>query len=132
MLGLINQADLLDLLADIASGNAQNVAMHIEQMRMQLIDAGNIFDGLSEALHQIALRQILPDLTLNLSQTEAKQLASLASSIDPQTVQLYYQIVVQAREQIKLANTPMQALKCLLRLLAFRPLSNDAVVIEQP
>ena len=132
MLGLINQADLLDLLADIASGNAQNVAMHIEQMRMQLIDAGNIFDGLSEALHQIALRQILPDLTLNMSQAEAKQLASLASSIDPQTVQLYYQIVVQAREQIKLANTPMQALEmCLLRLLAFRPLSNDAVVIEQ-
>lgn len=128
MLGLIDSADLVSLLLDIYQGNTEAVSAHIEQMRAQMVDAGSMFDGLAELLHQIAMLQLLPNVALNVNDKQANQIKRLASIIGPDVLQLYYQIVIQGREQIKLANTPLQALEmCLLRLLAFRPLAINEV-----
>ena len=128
MLGLINNADLVKLLLDIYQGNTEAVSVHIEQMRAQMVDAGSMFDGLAELLHQIAMLQLLPNVSLNVNDVQAQQIKQLADTIGPDVLQLYYQIVIQGREQIKLANTPLQALEmCLLRLLAFRPLAVNEV-----
>ncbi|SUD90998.1 DNA polymerase III subunit gamma/tau [Psychrobacter phenylpyruvicus] len=128
MLGLIDNADLVQLLLDIYQGDTESVSAHIEQMRAQMVDAGSMFDGLAELLHQIAMVQLLPNVALNVNDKQAEQIKQLASIITADVLQLYYQIVVQGREQIKLANTPLQALEmCLLRLLAFRPLAINEV-----
>ncbi|MGP4951972.1 DNA polymerase III subunit gamma/tau, partial [Psychrobacter sp. T6-1] len=135
MLGLIDAADLVRLIIDIYNHNKSAVAAHIEQMRAQMVDATSMFDGLTELLHQLALTQLLPEVALNVNEAQAQDINALAGHISPDVLQLYYEIVVQAREGIKLASTPMQALEmCILRLLAFRPLPVDhilAPVIEQ-
>ncbi|KRU22545.1 DNA polymerase III subunit gamma/tau, partial [Psychrobacter piscatorii] len=129
MLGLIDAADLVRLITDIYNHDKSAVAAHIEQMRAQMVDATSMFDGLAELLHQLALTQLLPEVALNVNETQAKDIYTLAQHISPDVLQLYYEIVVQAREGVKLASTPMQALEmCILRLLAFRPLPVDEVL----
>lgn len=128
MLGLIDNVDLVQLLLDIYQGDTESVSAHIEQMRAQMVDAGSMFDGLAELLHQIAMVQLLPSVALNVNDKQAHQIKQLANIISADVLQLYYQIIIQGREQIKLANTPLQALEmCLLRLLAFRPLAINEV-----
>jgi len=129
MLGLIDAADLISLITDIYNHDKSAVAAHIEQMRAQMVDATSMFDGLAELLHQLALTQLLPEVALNVNEAQAKDICTLAQHISPDVLQLYYEIVVQAREGVKLASTPMQALEmCILRLLAFRPLPVDEVL----
>ncbi|MES1964679.1 DNA polymerase III subunit gamma/tau [Psychrobacter sp. AH5] len=129
MLGLIDAADLVHLITDIYNHDKSAVAAHIEQMRAQMVDASSMFDGLAELLHQLALTQLLPEVALNVNEAQAQTITALAQHISPDVLQLYYEIVVQARESIKLASTPMQALEmCILRLLAFRPLPADEIL----
>ena len=129
MLGLIDAADLVRMITDIYNHDKSAVAAHIEQMRAQMVDASSMFDGLAELLHQLALTQLLPEVALNVNEAQAETITTLAQYISPDVLQLYYEIVVQAREGIKLASTPMQALEmCILRLLAFRPLPVDEIL----
>lgn len=131
MLGLINTADLVHLLANIYDNDRSAVAAQIQQMRLQMVDASSMFDGLAELLHQMALVQLLPDVALGLNERQEQLINELAQRLSPETLQLYYEIVIQAREGIRLANTPMQSLEmCLLRLLAFRPLHDDELVVH--
>lgn len=133
MLGLIDAADLVRLITDIYNHDKSAVATHIEQMRAQMVDATSMFDGLAELLHQLALTQLLPEVALNVNEAQAQQINQLAQHMSPDVLQLYYEIVVQAREGVKLASTPMQALEmCILRLLAFRPLPVDEILANVP
>ncbi|WP_296236534.1 DNA polymerase III subunit gamma/tau, partial [Psychrobacter sp. UBA5136] len=133
MLGLIDAADLVRLITDIYNHDKSAVAAHIEKMRAQMVDATSMFDGLAELLHQLALTQLLPEVALNVNEAQAQQIHQLAQHMSPDVLQLYYEIVVQAREGVKLASTPMQALEmCILRLLAFRPLPVDEVLVNLP
>lgn len=133
MLGLIDAADLVSLITDIYNHDKSAVAAHIEQMRAQMVDATSMFDGLAELLHQLALTQLLPEVALNVNESQAQDIQALAQLTSPDVLQLYYEIVVQAREGIKLASTPMQALEmCILRLLAFRPLPVDEILDPVP
>ncbi len=133
MLGLIDAADLVRLITDIYNHDKSAVATHIEQMRAQMVDATSMFDGLAELLHQLALTQLLPEVALNVNEAQAQQINQLAQHMSPDVLQLYYEIVVQAREGVKLASTPMQALEmCILRLLAFRPLPVDKILANVP
>lgn len=131
MLGLIDQADMVGLLLAIVQQQKPQVAQYIQQLREQVVDAKAVFDSLAEILHQVALLQVLPDfdLQLNREQTQARQ--RLAQTLPADLLQLYYEIVVQSRENIGLANTPLQALEmCILRLLAFRPLAVNEVALN--
>ena len=133
MLGLIDAADLVSLITDIYNHDKPAVAAHIEQMRAQMVDASSMFDGLAELLHQLALCQLLPEVALNVNEAQAQHINKLAQQMSPDVLQLYYEIVVQAREGVKLASTPMQALEmCILRLLAFRPLPVDEILANVP
>ncbi len=133
MLGLIDAADLVRLITDIYNHDKSAVAAHIEQMRAQMVDASAMFDGLAELLHQLALTQLLPEVALNVNEAQAQTITTLAEHISPDVLQLYYEIIVQAREGIKLASTPMQALEMsILRLLAFRALPVDEMLVSEP
>ena len=137
MLGLIDQADLVALLTAIATQQLDAVSVIMRQLRAQVVDAKAVMDTLADILHQVALVQVLPSLDLaadmGLPAHEADKLAALARQIAPPLVQLYYDIIVKAREQLALANTPQQALDmCLLRLLAFKPLAPQFVPVAEP
>lgn len=132
MLGLIDGADLAQLLIDIFNDDKKSVAAHIEQMRQQMVDAGSVFDELTELLHKIALFQIMPTIELNVNRTQAQAINQLAKVIPADVLQLYYEIAIKSREGIMLATTPMQALEmCILRMLAFRPLTANQSFLSE-
>ncbi|WP_371829205.1 DNA polymerase III subunit gamma/tau [Moraxella caviae] len=124
MLGLVDSLDVLALIGDIFADRRTQVAAHIARLRTQMVDASAIFDRLVDSLHQMALVQVLPDVPLDMNDAQKQAFYELAASIPADVLQLYYDIAIRARDGVRLATTPMQALEMgILRLLAFRPLA---------
>ena len=133
MLGLIDQADVIAILANIYQQNTQQLTQSIQLLREQVVDAKAVFDRLAETLHQLAILQALPNFDLQINRQQSEQLQQLAQQLPAELLQLYYDIVVKSRENLALANTPMQALEmCLLRLMAFKPLHRNQIPLRPP
>lgn len=133
MLGLIDQADVIAILANIYQQNTQQLTQSIQLLREQVVDAKAVFDRLAETLHQLAILQALPNFDLQINRQQSEQLQQLAQHLPAELLQLYYDIVVKSRENLALANTPMQALEmCLLRLMAFKPLHRNQILLRPP
>lgn len=133
MLGLIDQADVIAILANIYQQNTQQLTQAIQLLREQVVDAKAVFDRLAETLHQLAILQALPNFDLQINRQQSEQLQQLAQQLPVELLQLYYDIVVKSRENLALANTPMQALEmCLLRLMAFKPLHRNQIPLRLP
>lgn len=133
MLGLIDQADVIAILANIYQQNTQQLTQAIQLLREQVVDAKAVFDRLAETLHQLAILQALPNFDLQINRQQSEQLQQLAQQLPAELLQLYYDIVVKSRENLALANTPMQALEmCLLRLMAFKPLHLNQIPLRPP
>ena len=133
MLGLIDQADVIAILANIYQQNTQQLTQAIQLLREQVVDAKAVFDRLAETLHQLAILQALPNFDLQINRQQSEQLQQLAQQLPAELLQLYYDIVVKSRENLALANTPMQALEmCLLRLMAFKPLHRNQISLRPP
>lgn len=133
MLGLIDQADVIAMLANIYQQNTQQLTQSIQLLREQVVDAKAVFDRLAETLHQLAILQALPNFDLQINRQQSEQLQQLAQQLPAELLQLYYDIVVKSRENLALANTPMQALEmCLLRLMAFKPLRRNQIPLRPP
>lgn len=133
MLGLIDQADVIAILANIYQQNTQQLTQSIQILREQVVDAKAVFDRLAETLHQLAILQALPNFDLQINRQQSEQLQQLAQQLPAELLQLYYDIVVKSRENLALANTPMQALEmCLLRLMAFKPLHRNQIPLRPP
>lgn len=133
MLGLIDQADVIAILANIYQQNTQQLTQAIQLLREQVVDAKAVFDRLAETLHQLAILQALPNFDLQINRQQSEQLQQLAQQLPAELLQLYYDIVVKSRENLALTNTPMQALEmCLLRLMAFKPLRRNQIPLRPP
>lgn len=133
MLGLIDQADVIAILTNIYQQNTQHLTQSIQLLREQVVDAKAVFDRLAETLHQLAILQALPNFDLQINRQQSEQLQQLAQQLPAELLQLYYDIVVKSRENLALANTPMQALEmCLLRLMAFKPLHRNQIPLRPP
>jgi DNA polymerase-3 subunit gamma/tau len=83
------------------------------------------FDGalieLGTLLHRIALAQVAED-ALPEDTPERERIVGLAQSFDAESVQLYYQIALQARQDLPLAPDEYAGFTmALMRMLAFTP-----------
>src|SRR5207249_7199212 len=75
---------------------------------------------LSALLLKLALAQSVPSVLDE--EPERARLAELAERLDPESLQLYYQIALQGREDLPLAPDEHGGfVMTLLRMLAFRP-----------
>ena len=133
MLGLLDRSQVAHLLQAIHQGQGDRVAKILFDLTQQAVDVSAVLDQLITLLHQVALAQLLPKQADIGTPLEAEILHQLASSLDRQDVQLYYQIALQGRADLKLAVTAQQGFEmCVLRLLAFRPLAvTETVVLKQ-
>lgn len=123
MLGLLDRSQVANLLLAIHQGQSAQVAKILFDLSQQAVDVSAVLDQLITLLHQVALAQLLPQQADIGTPIEAVILKKMASSFDRQDVQLYYQIALQGRTDLKLAVTAQQGFEmCVLRLLAFRPL----------
>lgn len=133
MLGLIDRHLVYDLLLAVHQKQRQKVAELLLLFRQQAIDVAMVLEQLISALHELALMQHLPDLTLSYSVEIQQKIRFLASQISAPDIQLYYQICCKGREDLNLAMTQIQGFEmCILRLLAFRPLNANEYVPVSP
>ncbi len=89
-------------------------------------------DQLISTLHELALLQYLPELSLKYSAEINKKIMQLSQQIAAQDLQLYYQIACKGRAELQLAVTQEQGFEMsVLRMLAFRPLQPNEVLVAQ-
>ena len=131
MLGLIDRTIIYDLILAIHQNQKQRVSELLMQFRQQALDVSLVLDQLISTLHELALLQYLPDLSLKYSAEINKKIMQLSQMISAQDLQLYYQVSCKGRADLQLAVTQEQGFEmCVLRLLAFRPLQPDEVLVS--
>ena len=126
MLGALDRHYLFNLLAALIANDGSALLKQAEQMAVRSIDFNAALQDLASLLQQIALTQIVP-AALSDDTPERDAIIDLAAQIDPQTVQLYYQISILGRRDLALAPDELAGFSMtLLRMLAFFPQPNDA------
>lgn len=121
MLGIPPQQQVYELLKGMASKSVQSVLQLIHEISDQTPDYGHTLDSLLSTLHRIAIAQIEPKAVDN-SYGDSAQIRELASLISAEDVQLYYQMGLKGREDLRLSAELRTAFEMLLiRMLVFSP-----------
>ncbi|MBI0423134.1 DNA polymerase III subunit gamma/tau [Acinetobacter sp. ACIN00229] len=133
MLGLIDRTIIYDLILAIHQNQREKVSQLLLQFRHQALDVSLVLDQLISTLHELAILQYLPDLSLKYSDEINRKIMQLSKLISAQDLQLYYQIACKGRSDLQLAVTQEQGFEmCVLRLLAFRPLAPNEILVAEP
>ena len=120
MLGAIDRGFLLELLAAIAAGDAPAALKIADEMQARSLS----FDAALAELARVLLSLAVLQSTQRSAEDDpdAARLAELAARIDPESLQLYYEIALHGREELELAPDEHGGfVMTLLRMLAFRP-----------
>ena len=116
MLGAIDQTHLVRLLEAVASGDAAGAVRIADEMQARSLSFDAALADLASLLLQVALAHSVP------AAVDDAAARALADRIDPESVQLYYEIALQGREDLPLAPDEHGGfVMTVLRLLAFRP-----------
>ena len=121
MLGAIDQSYLFEILHALQANNGAGIVEIAKQMQARSIAFEAALNDLAILLHQIAMAQTVPDSIAD-DLPERAVLLDLAQKLPPETLQLYYQIVLLGRRDIGLAPDEYAGFTMtLLRMLAFMP-----------
>ena len=120
MLGAIDQGYLLRLAECIAAEDAAGALAIADDMQARSLSFDGALADLASLLLRMALAQSVPAALEDFP--ERNRIEALARRLDAETVQLYYQIALQGREDLPLAPDEHAGfVMTLLRMLAFRP-----------
>ncbi|HJU07332.1 MAG TPA: DNA polymerase III subunit gamma/tau [Rhodanobacteraceae bacterium] len=120
MLGTIAGSEVGALLNALARNDGQALLAEADRVSALAPDFGSVLDQLASALHRIQLRQLVPEFSAPGSAGD-QQLDALASKLDPEDVQLWYQFALNGRRELPYAPDPRSGFEMtLLRMLAFR------------
>ncbi|OGU20415.1 MAG: DNA polymerase III, subunit gamma and tau [Hydrogenophilales bacterium RIFOXYD1_FULL_62_11] len=136
MLGTVRRDYLFDLLDALAANDADGLM----QQAQQLAEGGMAFDAalqdMGSLLTQLALMLHAPD-SIKSGALEAsfedERMQMAASQLNAETVQLYYQIVLNGRRDLPYAPDEVSGFcMTLLRMLAFAPGAGNRTPQERP
>jgi len=120
MLGAIDRGHLLALIDSVTAGDAPAAVKIADEMQARSLSFDTALAELAALFLKLALGQSVPGALED--EPDRARLAELASRIDPELLQLYYQIALQARQDLPLAPDEHGGfVMALLRMLAFRP-----------
>jgi len=121
MLGAVDETYLLRLLEALAGGDGPAMAAIAEEMQVRSLSFDAALQDLASLLLRVTLAQTVPG-ALEEDLPERDRIVALAKAVDPETVQLCYQIALQGRDDLSLAPDEHAGfLMTLLRMLVFRP-----------
>ncbi|VAW76752.1 DNA polymerase III subunits gamma and tau, partial [hydrothermal vent metagenome] len=125
MLGTIERSHVIEILRALADADAVALLAVVEQLSQQAPDYEGLLAELLTDLQQIAIAQVSAEAVD--AHIEARDtLLELAQRMDPEDVQLYYQIGLIGRRDLPLSPDPRGGMEMiLLRMLAFRPTTAD-------
>jgi DNA polymerase III subunit gamma/tau len=121
MLGAVDQTYLHSILRALAAGDGAALIAEADRMAERSLSFEMALQDLGSLLHRLALAQMVP-ASVSPEEPDAEAVRELATLFDPEDLQLYYQIAVQARSEIALAPDEYAGFTmALLRMLAFAP-----------
>lgn len=126
MLGTIDHAHVHEVIDALVGGDGARLLRCVQHASEFTVDFPDLLDELIAALQRIAVAQLVPE-AIDQSRGDADRIAAFAGVLEPEAVQLYYQIALLGRRDLPLAPDPRTGIEMiLLRMLAFRPASMDA------
>lgn len=118
MLGCVERAPVHDLLEALWAGDGDRAFECVEQFEAFSSDFLPVVDAIIHILHELAIIQVVPSRQTDVDE----QVARLAETVNPEWVQLMYDIALRARRDLPLAPTSRIGFEMLvLRMLAFSP-----------
>jgi DNA polymerase-3 subunit gamma/tau len=124
MLGTVDRSQIEQLLNALGARDGEALMAAIEQLASFAPDFEQVLDRLAQALHEIQLVQLVPNYRPSLQRVPIK---TFAQHLDPQLVQLWYQMAVMGRRDLHFAPGARVGFEMsLLRMLAFMPAGADA------
>ncbi|MFT5047736.1 MAG: DNA polymerase-3 subunit gamma/tau [Porticoccaceae bacterium] len=121
MLGRASVDRLLGLIESLGSGQLSELFERVEQLAEYAPDFTELMGEILSLLHKVAMIQSVPGSVTDKS-PGYDRLSSLANTIAPDEVQLFYQIGMHARRDMPFAPDPREAFDmALLRMSAFKP-----------
>jgi DNA polymerase-3 subunit gamma/tau len=130
MLGVIDQAYLLPVLEALAANDGPRLMVEAAELAARGFSFDAALQDLAGLLHQIALAQSVPE-AVGEDAPERDRLFELARQLDPESVQLHYQIATLGRRDLEWAPDEYAGFSMtLLRMLAFAP--GDAPAARTP
>ncbi len=127
MLGTIDHAHIHELLDALSAGDGERVLRCVQAAAEFTVDFSQLLDELVAALQRIAVAQFAP-AAADDSRGDAARIAGFAAALEPETVQLWYQIALIGRRDLPHAPEPRGGIEMiLLRMLAFMPVGSEAV-----
>ncbi len=121
MLGVIDQAYLLPVLEAMAGRDGPRLMDEAGELAARGFSFDAALQDMAGLLHQIALAQAVPEAVAE-DVPERDRLFALAECLDPETVQLQYQIATLGRRDLEWAPDELAGFSMtLLRMLAFVP-----------
>jgi DNA polymerase-3 subunit gamma/tau len=121
MLGALDDEWLFRLLDAVAANDGAAVMALADEMQAKSLSFDAALRELAALLTRVALAQHVPS-ALGDEGPERERIAALAARLDPETVQLFYQIALQGREDLERAPDEHAGfVMTMLRMLAFRP-----------
>ena len=120
LLGTIDQSYIIELVNHVAASDGDGAYLALNKITELNVEYEQVLKIIISVFHKISLHQQLQD-------SEDSGIQQLADSIDPQIVQLHYEIALNALSKFHVHPHPKQALElCILRMLAFQPISEEA------
>ncbi len=121
MLGVIDQAYLMPILEALAAQDGPRLMAEAAELAARGFSFDAALQDMAAVLHQIALAQSVPE-AVSEDTPERERLFQLASQLDPESVQLHYQIATLGRRDLEWAPDEYAGFSMtLLRMLAFAP-----------
>ncbi|WP_101926617.1 MULTISPECIES: DNA polymerase III subunit gamma/tau [Luteimonas] len=119
MLGSVDRTRVGALLDALSTGDGTQLLSEVAALAEFSPDWSGVLDAVSDALHRIQVRQLVPDMPV---ETDGVDVERIAASVRPEVVQLWYQMALNGRRDIGLAPSPRAGFEMtVLRMLAFRP-----------
>ena len=123
MLGSIEQDHLIKLVEALAGNDGAGLLERIHVLSELVPDFSEVLGGLIALLHRIAVAQVVAAVRSD-DETDNERVLEFAKTIDPEDIQLYYQIALLGRRDLEFAPDPRAGFEMvMLRMLAFRPVA---------
>lgn len=119
MLGTVDRTQVGAMLDALAEGDGQRLLQIVAALADFSPDWDGVLEALAEALHRIQVRQLVPGAQADSEGVDAE---AFASRLQPEVVQLWYQMALGGRRDLPLAPSARAGFEMsVLRMLAFRP-----------
>ncbi len=131
MLGMIEIHFTRELLDAVANQDGSAVLATVAEMAQRAVDFREALDDILTALHNVALYQVNPDI-LESKGMDMEELAQMASRVDSELLQLFYQTALLGKRDFALATDPRSGFEMtLLRMAVFQPTHPTATASGQ-